>query len=97
MSTPEDKAKSDLRALAEAYKEATGTSVSAVGREAVKDGSFFGRLAETGLTFKKYGAMVEWFSAHWPADTPWPDDIVRPVASPPTAPDSPAPESERTS
>ena len=29
------------------------------------------------LTTDKADAALEWLDAHWPADTPWPEDIFR--------------------
>lgn len=78
--------KNQLRSLAQVYVQATGKSLTATGREAAKDGSFFPRLAEMGLTIRKRDDVLRWFSRNWPEGTPWPEGIPRPTDSPPTSP-----------
>jgi len=72
-----------LRALAEAYAQATGMSMTAVARAATRDGSFFANL-ETGrtTTLRRVDEIRQWFSDRWPGDLPWPDGPARPEPNP---------------
>lgn len=53
---------------------------STLGRKAAGDWRFFTRL-ESGSTFtvKKHDEIMHWFSENWPASTPWPNDVPRPL------------------
>lgn len=81
--------KRQLRRLADVYKDATGLSLSAVGKIAADDRSFFARLSDEKrtITLRTRDEVKNWFSLHWPEGTPWPSDVPRPqVAAPSTSP-----------
>ena len=68
-----------LLCLCDRYAVAQKLKKSTIGRLCAADTRFFSRL-QNGKTFtaKKYDAVVQWFSDHWPADVAWPDEVIRP-------------------
>jgi hypothetical protein len=54
--------------------------LSTVSTYAASDGKWLRNLRrpEVSCTLRKAHGVVEWFSAHWPADLEWPRDIPRP-------------------
>ena len=69
------------------YADATGKTISTVGRLAANHGAFFSRLeAGHDITSRRAARILQWFSDRWPLDLDWPADIPRPE---PTT-DSPA-------
>lgn len=73
--------KRHLVACAAAYGEARSLEPSTVARLATGDWRFFERI-EGGASFtaRKYDAIMGWFSARWPEDLAWPEDVPRPMA-----------------
>ncbi len=68
-----------LLLLAETYAAATNRSVARVATLAANDGKFFRRLSEgRSCTFPVLNRTIQWFSDHWPSETPWPAGITRP-------------------
>ncbi|MDR7232798.1 hypothetical protein J2X45_003908 [Caulobacter sp. BE264] len=53
-----------------------------ISRLATGDWRFFDRI-ESGCSFtaRKYDATMAWFSANWPEDLAWPDDVPRPATT----------------
>ena len=68
--------------LVHEYARAVGLTTRTVSTYAAGSGDFCDRL-ERGhdLTTRRAARVVQWFSDHWPADLPWPDDIPRPAPS----------------
>lgn len=69
----------NLRRLLGAFILATNLSEATVARHAAGDWRFFERIA-CGASFRvrTYDRVIDWFSAHWPAGSVWPEDIARP-------------------
>lgn len=69
----------NLIALGAIYGAAVGLQESTVGRQCAADARFFARI-RGGKTFtvKKFDDVVLWFSAHWPSQVVWPENIYRP-------------------
>ena len=68
--------------LGEAYGRHRGLALSTVGRLAGGHGSFFSRVADGRVTFRRVDRAIQWFSDHWPAELQWPNELPRPVPSP---------------
>jgi len=70
--------------LALAHASAKNVSLWRVGHLAAGRGSFFVDLAsgKRTCTTDMHIRVTQWFSDHWPADTPWPADIPRPAPTP---------------
>ena len=67
--------------------EHRGISTATVSTYAANDGKVIARLERgADLTTRRGQRILQWFSDHWPPETPWPMDIPRPAP----APDSPA-------
>lgn len=77
----EETLRSQLLTLAADFQTATGITPLTVGKRALNDNTFFGRLAERERSFnvRTFDRVVEWMSANWPDGTPWPAEIERPV------------------
>lgn len=64
--------------LAEAYEHATGLPLKKISRRVFNSSARIKSLIEGGdLNTRTADTAVDWFSRHWPADTPWPDDVDR--------------------
>jgi hypothetical protein len=65
--------------LLEAYCASRSLSEARVATLVRNDGKFFARIrAGASCTMDSYEHCVSWFSAHWPADLSWPDEVERP-------------------
>ncbi len=52
---------------------------STVSKNITGDGGVYFRLSNgRSITIHRYQRIINWFSAHWPADLEWPEDIERP-------------------
>jgi len=52
----------------------------------LRDSRVLDRIAAGGsMTTKNYRRCLEWLSAHWPADLPWPSGVERPAVMEPMA------------
>lgn len=69
-----------IKTLARAYCAHTGLEVRTLSHRAFDDGKKLAALLEdrTDLTLSRFDKTLEWFSANWPADLAWPDEISRP-------------------
>lgn len=75
----EETLRQQLIDLADAYASASGCSLQAIGREVMRDGSFFRRMrAGDGFTVKTFDRVIVWFFANWPLGLDWPESIPRP-------------------
>ena len=76
----ESELRGHLVALAERYAQARSLELVTVARLAAGDWRFFERVndGDSSFTVRKYDAIVAWFSANWPADLAWPQDVPRP-------------------
>lgn len=75
----ETELKSHLFALADAYGQATGATRKTVALLALRDNTFFDRIAaDHGFTIKTYDRLVGWFADHWPPGARWPRSVDRP-------------------
>lgn len=80
----------DLIVLAEAFCAVTGRSESRVASLVGGTGIFYRRLRNGGgCSAAVYQRALQWFSDHWPSDTPWPEGIARPVAAASAEPATP--------
>ena len=74
--------------VAELYASARKISLSSLGTYALRDASFFVRLAQGRVTLRRADDLLAWLSRHWPVGLDWPPDISRPR---PTDPPPPVP------
>lgn len=76
----ESELRSNLMACASAYAGAKAVSLATIGRLAAGDWRFFDRLDDDAKTFtaRKYDEVINWFSARWPEDVVWPEQVQRP-------------------
>lgn len=76
----EHRAREDLLSLAESFHDATKTTHSTIGKRALNDNTFFGRI-KSGDSFRvdTFDKVVRWFSENWPEGVKWPADVERPV------------------
>ena len=75
----EETLRQSLLALATSYATAADCSLQAIGREIMRDGSFFPRMrVGDGFTIKTFDRVIGWFSDHWPPSAEWPADVPRP-------------------
>lgn len=73
--------RSRLLLLAHTYCAAANLSMARVATLVHNQGAFFKRLEEgAGCTVDTYEKCLQWFSDHWPAETPWPEGVMRPAA-----------------
>lgn len=71
-------ARSNLLAVATAFAEAEGVSLASIGQRALKDNTFFSRVASgSNFTVETYDRVVKWLSKNWPEGLLWPDGIER--------------------
>jgi len=76
----EKQLRTHLIRLASLFEGHTGTSPASVGKFALNDNTFFHRMVSgKGFTVRTFDRVVTWFSDHWPAGLPWPDDFERPM------------------
>lgn len=69
-----------LLAVARAYAEARGLSLTTVSFQAANDGKILGRIASgRDITTRTYDDMMGWFSDRWPDGARWPAGVDRPV------------------
>jgi len=73
--------------VADVFSAAKGIGRKRVSTIVLNRGSTLDRLAlnESDVTTGTYERAMAWFSAHWPEDAAWPDDVPRPVAKAPEA------------
>lgn len=72
--------RAQLVALVGAYKTAVGRSEATIANAMGRDGRFFDRLrAGKGCSVDTLHHVMQWFSDHWPAETPWPEGVPRPT------------------
>jgi hypothetical protein len=73
-----------LVSVASLYAQAKGLSRSRVSTLVFSGGMVLDRLSSEAadITTVNFEKAMGWFSANWPADTPWPEGIVRPSAVP---------------
>ena len=78
----ETKLRESLRMLVEAYCEAKSCKPSRIGRIALHDDKWIGKVLdpESGFNFsvRSYDTVLAWLSRHWPANAPWPKGVERP-------------------
>ena len=74
----EQQLRNNLLNLQAAFSEATGFSASKIGKLAMRDTRFFGRIQTHSFTVRTYDFLVTWFSKNWPEDARWPHAIDRP-------------------
>jgi hypothetical protein len=76
-----------LLAVASAYCEATGVSLSTAGGRAFAESKLLVNLAAgvSSPTFARADRAVAWFSLHWPDGADWPPAVPRPSVDPEAA------------
>ncbi len=83
--------RTQLIALAEAYREATGRSESRVSTIILNQSGYFARIrAGQSCTVDTYLKVKDWFASNWPAEVSWPDGVDRPSVPPRAAGDEAA-------
>lgn len=76
----------ELKMLARAYCEHTGTSYHGLGLRSGLGGKFFKRLmADEGVHLSSGEKALLWLAENWPVDLPWPRWIYRPPTGEPPA------------
>lgn len=85
-----------LLTISAAYAAAIGRSEARVATIVFGAGNSLSRLRSgADMGSERIHDGLQWFSDHWPADTPWPAGIARPVPQPGQASrSSPAPQPE---
>lgn len=80
----ENELRSHLLTCASAFAAARGIEKATVGRLAANDWGFFERIADPSKAFtaRTYDKVMDWFSANWPGDASWPDEVPRPEIGP---------------
>jgi hypothetical protein len=69
-----------LIAVATAYSEATGTTLSTLSTRLFNGGSRLQSIAAGGdLNTRNFENAMQWFSDNWPEDLPWPAGAGRPA------------------
>jgi len=73
----------EIITVSKAYGTARGISLGRVSMLAFGDGNLLKRL-ESGsdLTTRRLEGAMRWFSANWPENGEWPDDVPRPAPEP---------------
>jgi hypothetical protein len=62
--------------LGRVYCEATGINLAVLGRRSAENWKLFPRLeAGHGCSARAAEQLTRFFVFHWPADTPWPEDV----------------------
>lgn len=74
----------NLRSLFDAYIEATGSTVSSVGKRLMGNSTIDRMLYSPHADIKAgtYDRAVQAFSDHWPKGVAWPADVHRPEPQP---------------
>jgi hypothetical protein len=68
----------ELVALATAFGAAIGRDLAGVGGRYAGDSRLFTGMRDSGSVGPDvYADAMSWFSAFWPADTPWPAGVER--------------------
>lgn len=68
-----------LVAVATAYSEKTGTSLSTISTRLFNGGGRLATIANGGdLNTRNFESAMAWFSENWPQDLPWPKGVGRP-------------------
>jgi hypothetical protein len=71
--------RAQLVTLVEVYSKAINRSEATVANSSGRDSQFFVRMrAGKGCGVDTMLGTLQWFSDHWPADTAWPDGVIRP-------------------
>ena len=74
----------NLLILAERYGSNKSIALSTVSLYAAGQGRLMERLrAGCGITVGRRDRILQWFSDHWPAGLPWPEEISRPYPASP--------------
>ena len=69
----------NLLALADVYRQATGTEDRTVSSRVFSDGKKLSALRSgADITVSRFNDAVQWFSDNWPVQTDWPKGIYRP-------------------
>lgn len=69
-----------LLRLASIYGKSKNLRLNSVSTYMSGSGDVLARLSRGhDITTRRLRRFVQWFSDHWPADLPWPDDIPRPT------------------
>lgn len=69
-----------LIAVAKAYSDATGTSLSTLSTKLFNGGGRLAAIASGGdLNTRNFESAMRWFSENWPDDVLWPAGVGRPV------------------
>ncbi len=69
-----------LIAVANAYSEATGTSLSTLSTKLFNGGGRLTAIAAGGdLNTRNFENAMRWFSENWPDGSPWPAGVGRPL------------------
>ena len=70
--------------LGQIFSRHYGLALSTISTYAFNDGKVLARLCDgAGITVRRAGNALQWFSDHWPTDLPWP--------TPPASPTQPTP------
>lgn len=78
--------RAQLLLVADRYAALRGISRKRVSTIVLNRGSKLDDIAGGGdLLTGIYERAMAWFSAHWPEDAAWPDDVPRPIAKAPEA------------
>lgn len=85
LSAMENELRSNLLTCASVYTAERQIGFSTLGRLAAGDWRFFDNLSRDDKTFtaRKYDEVLRWFSANWPEELAWPDNLERPTTSEP--------------
>lgn len=71
---------SHLLKIINAYQAATGLADSSVSTYVFNDGKKVTSLRKgNGIDIRRFNSAFQWFSNHWPKNTPWPTGIPRPA------------------
>jgi hypothetical protein len=68
-----------LLRVADTYCAATKTGHGTLSAIILGKGSRLGEVRDNNADFntRTFERAIDWLSRHWPADTPWPDDVDR--------------------
>jgi hypothetical protein len=68
-----------LLKVARRYGEAEGVPLTTVSSRALNDGKKLSALeGGADINVKRLERALVWFSANWPVETEWPDEVARP-------------------
>lgn len=73
-----------LITVSDAYGAATGRSRARVSTLVFNQGQRLAKIANEELdpTISSFERAMLWFSSRWPAGTPWPSEVARPIPAP---------------